>query len=333
MESHSETPEVSAIGPPVPAASLRSIALHALAAAFMFVSPLVLFVPAALIDSGLRNGRKGLWGALAGAAAILALAGSAASRPDQRLMHLASLGRLVFEVGLPTVVCYALVRRGVSLGGTVLGAVLAGIGGFAITEGVMLSGFSYSPYRAVVENFRADALASVDFYRKNGMPADALELMRSISVGIANSFMPFLLISITVMMFLLSLVMLSRLPAGRATGAIYFFRNFKLPEALLLGFVAGGLAPLASGPLRTVGFNLLATVGFLYFLQGLAIFRALLVAVGARFMGMMLAYGMLMLLTLYGVAPFLLFLAGLFDPFFDFRHFNRKDDSHESHID
>ena len=40
------------------------------------------------------------------------------------------------------------------------------------------------------------------------------------------------------------------------------------------------------------------------------------------------------LLTLTGVGPLLLGLAGLFDPFFDFRHFKkRKDDSHESHSD
>ena len=35
-----------------------------------------------------------------------------------------------------------------------------------------------------------------------------------------------------------------------------------------------------------------------------------------------------------GVGPFLLTVAGLFDQFFDFRHFKkRKDDSHEGHSD
>jgi len=46
-----------------------------------------------------------------------------------------------------------------------------------------------------------------------------------------------------------------------------------------------------------------------------------------------IAYGVLLLLTAAG-SPLLLALAGLFDPFFDFRHFTkRKDDSDESHFD
>ena len=39
------------------------------------------------------------------------------------------------------------------------------------------------------------------------------------------------------------------------------------------------------------------------------------------------------LLTVTGVAPLLLSIAGLFDSFFDFRKFNRKDHSDESHSD
>ena len=72
-------------------------------------------------------------------------------------------------------------------------------------------------------------------------------------------------------------------------------------------------------------------MAFLYLLQGLAIFRALLVAVGAGFGGVMFGYLLLGLLTITGIAPFLLSIAGLFDSFFDFRHFRRKDHSDESH--
>ena len=57
-------------------------------------------------------------------------------------------------------------------------------------------------------------------------------------------------------------------------------------------------------------------------------YRWVIVAAGA-FMGCVL----LGVLTLFGIGPLLLSIGGLFDSFFDFRHFKRKDDSHESHID
>ena len=48
----------------------------------------------------------------------------------------------------------------------------------------------------------------------------------------------------------------------------------------------------------------------------------------------MLGWLLLVFLTITGVGPLLLGVAGLFDPFFDFRHFKkRKDDSNESHSD
>ena len=114
----------------------------------------------------------------------------------------------------------------------------------------------------------------------------------------------------------------------------YLFRNFSLPDWLLFAFVLGGLTPLASGMLQKIAANTLAVVAFLYILQGLAIFRFLLVAMGAGFAGTMLGWLLLAFLTITGVGPLLLGVAGLFDPFFDFRHFKkRKDDSHESHSD
>jgi len=49
----------------------------------------------------------------------------------------------------------------------------------------------------------------------------------------------------------------------------------------------------------------------------------------------LIAWGLLFLFTFIGgMSLLLLGLTGLFDPFFDFRHFKkRKDDSHESHSD
>jgi hypothetical protein len=86
--------------------------------------------------------------------------------------------------------------------------------------------------------------------------------------------------------------------------------------------------------LQKVAANTLTVAVFLYVLQGLAIFRYLLIAMGAGMAGKMLGWLLLVFLTLTGVGPLLLGLAGLFDPFFDFRHFKkRKDDSHESHSD
>jgi hypothetical protein len=118
-----------------------------------------------------------------------------------------------------------------------------------------------------------------------------------------------------------------------APGA-YLFRNLALPDWLLFGFILGGLTPIATGLLQKVAANVLTVVVFLYVLQGLAIFRFMLVAVGAGFAGTMLGWTLLAFLTFTGVGPLLLGLAGLFDPFFDFRHFKkRKDDSHESHSD
>jgi hypothetical protein len=73
---------------------------------------------------------------------------------------------------------------------------------------------------------------------------------------------------------------------------------------------------------------------FLYFLQGLAIFRSLLAAVGINGLGLFFAFVFLGFLTCTGgIAPILLTIAGLFDSFFDFRKFKRKDDSNESHTD
>ena len=81
--------------------------------------------------------------------------------------------------------------------------------------------------------------------------------------------------------------------------------------------------------LQRISANVLAVTVFLYLLQGLAIFRSLLVAVGAGAIGTLFAWGMVALML--PIAMLLLSIAGLFDSFFDFRKFKRKDHSDESH--
>jgi hypothetical protein len=138
--------------------------------------------------------------------------------------------------------------------------------------------------------------------------------------------------------FVFSLVMLGRLRAWRdaalrrtAEPTPYRFRFLSLPEWLLFAFVIGGLSPLASGMAQQIGANVLAVVAFLYFLQGLAIVRSFVAATGAGVLGSLFAWTVLGLLTLTGIALLPLCIVGLFDSFFDFRHFNRKDHSDESH--
>ena len=180
-------------------------------------------------------------------------------------------------------------------------------------------------------------------YQKAGMPAGRRQLAAERGWTSASYCLPaFLLIDVAIV-FVLSLVMLGRLRAWREFArarrrgrwrAPYLFRNLSLPEWLLFAFVIGGLSPLATGMLQQVGANVLAVVAFLYLLQGLAIFRSLLVAARARDSSGRCSPGLLLgLLTLTGIAPLLLSIAGLFDSFFDFRHFKRKDHSDESHSD
>jgi len=213
----------------------------------------------------------------------------------------------------------------------------------AATEAVMRQGYGFSPYREQVARAHQTAAQFITAYEKAGVPPDGVRVLTKwMNIGV--SCLPaFFLIDIIVV-FVLSLVMFGRLKAWREfvnrrdanadrgpIAAAYLFRNFSLPEWLLFAFIIGGLTPLASGMLQKVAANILAVVTFLYLLQGLAIFRSLLVAVGAGFGGVMFGYLLLGILTITGIAPILLSIAGLFDSFFDFRHFKRKDHSDESH--
>jgi hypothetical protein len=312
---------------------LGSIALHGGLAAVMYYTAMSLFVPAAFIHAGLRNGRRGVWGAIGAASLLLLIVAPAISPTTALPAAMASVSRFIFEIALPTGIITLLVARTVSFGNVLITALGGSFLGFFVTEALLRAFMNYSPYQTIVGNFRAITAGATELNRKLGSPPESLQAFEKISEVVASSFMPSVLVSATAIMFVLSLIMIPRLPAGRATGSTYFFRRLALPEHLLFAFVAGGLSPLASGALRIAGLNILAIVGFLYLLQGLAVVRALLLQLGFGLFATLLTFAVLAMFSGYGIAPVALAVVGLFDSFFDFRKLNRKEASNESNSD
>jgi hypothetical protein len=321
---------------PRPAGSVaRSSVAHALAAAILWLMPLlVIFVPAALISSGLRNGWKGFVGSTAGAAALLSLVLVAAS-PSERFTYGSQIALLVTEVGLGAAAATLLIRRGKSSGSVLLAGLVGSTAGFLLTEAAIRSAVGKSVYGTVLEEFRTNAVRMVEAWRVRGATQDVLTAMQTASETLAASFVPSILMIGMIVSFAVSLVLIPRLPVGiiAGVGDTLRFRALRLPDWLLVGFVIGGLSPLATGIVREIGLNVLVVVVFLYILQGLAIYRAMLARLQFGFFGMAFAFLLLLFLTQFFVAPVMLFLAGLFDPFFDFRKLHRKDESNESNSD
>jgi Predicted membrane protein (DUF2232). len=309
----------------------RSTVLHALAAAFMCVSPLVVFVPAAYVNSGLKNGVKGAVGALAGSIAILVALAAASSTPRAFAGHLGEITGLVLALGVPSIVATVMIRRSASFGSVLFTVVMTSVLGLLLTELLLRMTLGVSPHQMMLENFRAQSAATVEVYRKLGTSEQVLRDMMGLSQKFAADYMVLFLECLVATVFGLSLTMIARLPAGRVTGSTYLLRNLAFPDVLLFGFVIGGLAPLASGVVRVVGLNILGIVVFLYFLQGLAVFRSLMIRLAVGLAGMLLAVVVIALFVPLSIVA--LALVGLFDPFFDFRKLNRKDDSDESHTD
>ena len=326
-----------------PGRQVRSVAVYSVLTALMIMSPMMVFVPAALFHCAIRNGRRAAWltGALAVAIASLYLVASPQT-PAAMKVAWAGLAGLTLSIVLPSLAVLPLIERAEKFGHVLVLLVMSSTLGLAVTELGSRALLAYSPFAtqvAEVQRLNGDVMT---FYRTHGVPAEQLRMMEKWASYNMFVLPAFLLIMIS-FVFILSLLMLGRLKAWRERAAVrgdnealgaYLFRNFSLPDGLLFAFVLCGLTPLATGMLQKVAANTLTVVAFLYILQGLAIFRFLLVAMGAGFAGTMLGWLLLVLLTLTGVGPLLLGLAGLFDPFFDFRHFKkRKDDSHESHSD
>lgn len=316
----------------------RSMAAHAAVVAVMLVSPLVVFVPAALLHCGIRNGRRAAWVLLG----IAALIGAILITPAALTAHTADAAaaaayflRVLLATGIPALAILPLLERGESLGRLLLVALLIGLAGLAATELIVRGTTGISPYAGHVADTRQAAELYRQAYQKAGLPADVINVVAAactycIAAMLAGD------IAVT---FVLSLVMLGRLRAWRELAAArggallapLFFRALVLPEWLLFVFVISGLSPLATGLLRQIGINVLVAVVFLYLLQGMAVVRFYAAAAGRRFIGSLLVWAVVALLVMMGVGLLLLILTGLFDSFFDFRHFNRKDSSDESH--
>ena len=322
----------------------RSVIGYGLLLALMFVTPLLVFVPAALIHCAIRNGRRAAWVALAIAVAIAAayVAGVPGTEPNVVKMAWSFLGGVLFAVAVPSMAVLPLIERGEKFGQVLVFLLVAGAVGLAVTEIGAQAIADYSPYAGQVAQAKQTAAELVKVYRLNGMPADMVRILERWA-GYSTLVLPAVILVNLTFAFVLSLLMIGRLKAWREHASrrseseapgVYLFRNLALPDWVLFAFILGGLTPIATGLLQKIAANVLTLVVFLYVLQGLAIFRFMLVAVGAGFVGTMFGWALLAFLTFTGVGPLLLGLAGLFDPFFDFRHFKkRKDDSHESHSD
>lgn len=327
-------------------AAARSVVGHALLAGLMIIVPMTVFLPAVLLHCGLRNGRAAAWTALGGATGIAAFFLTAASKAAgvteaATMMSWAELAGVVLALGIPAVLALPLVERGESFGRLVVFLLLGTAVGLAATEAASQAFASFSPYAVQVEQAKATSAEFVELYRSRDMPSDMVRYVER-WMGWSSNLLPAMLLVNATLVYILSLLMLGRLKVWRehaATGdggalTAYLFRRFSLPDWLLFGFVLGGLTPLTTGLLQKVAANVLTIVVFLYILQGLAIFRFLLGALGAGVAANVFGWGLLALLTVMGVGPLLLGVAGLFDSFFDFRHFKkRKDDSHEGHSD
>jgi hypothetical protein len=323
--------------------SVRQLAGYSIMTAVMFATPLFVFLPAAVFHAGVRHGRKLAWtalpiGALL-AATLLAIQGPNET-PVEARMQFAYLVALILGVGIPALLLLPLVQRGESFGRVLMFALVLSIAGLASTEILMRVGFGVSPYADQVASAKQTASVFLTHYQQAGIPADAIRFTKKwMDIGVYC--VPAFTVMNVTLVFVLSLVMLGRLRAWRefvdqrqrTFATPYLFRKLALPDWLIFAFIIGGLSPLFHGMLQRIGANVLAAVVFLYLLQGLAIFRALLAATGAGFAGVMFAYFLLAILTLTGISPLILSIAGLFDSFFDFRHFNRKDRSDESHSD
>ena len=324
----------------------RSVVGYGVGTALMMITPLLVFVPAALFHCAIRNGRRATWVAFVIASALAGLycaqvASISPPGPAVNMTYALFLG-VVLSIAFPAMLTVPLVERVDKLGNVIVCAVAGAAVGLGLTEIVMRSVADFSPYAFQAAKWHEQAGVMMQLYRSaNAGP----EVMRSAQqfVRYGEQVLPALFLTQTAIAFLLSLMMFGRLSAWRSvasnggvqnqTSRAYLFRNFALPDWLLFGFVFGGLTPVTTGVLHKVAANVLAVVLFLYLLQGLAIFRAIIASSGVGILGATFAIFMLLMLFITGIGVLLLVVAGLFDPFFDFRKLKRKDDSNESHTD
>jgi hypothetical protein len=314
----------------------RSVVAYGVGTGLMLITPLLVFAPAALFHCALRNGRKAAWGAFAVAITLASLyfaqVASASAAKDVKFAY-TSLVAVILAIAVPSMAALPLVGRRQKFGYVLAFTLIASAVGLGLTEMTMRAVGDFSPLGIHVEQLQQ---TSIELAR-TGSP-----LFRDAEkwTPMAMAIVPAMLLIDIALVFVLSLLMYGRITTSwkrSADGSTtvqndYLFRTFALPEWTLLAFVFGGLTPLTTGFLQRLAANVLIVVVFLYLLQGMAIMRAFLVRAGVGMFGTLFAFVLLVLLSA-GTGLFLLMLAGLFDPFFDFRHLKRKDDSHESHTD
>ncbi|GAC1394923.1 MAG: hypothetical protein NVSMB68_11550 [Thermoanaerobaculia bacterium] len=325
----------------------RSVAGYGVATALMLISPLLVFAPASLFHCAMRNGRNAAWAAgalalvLAGICVFVAPSATSAG-PAQVNMAYASFLVVALSIAVPSIIAVPLVERREKFGTVVTVALFFSALGRGITELTMRAAAAFSPYAAELTEQTLFATQKAAEYRVAFAQSSLGRVCLWLLTNTPKILTATILLNIA-LFFILSLMMVGRLSAWRSVATTrvvdpairrtYLFRNLALPEWLLIAFIGGGLTPLLSGMPQRIAANALALMIFLYVLQGLAIFRFMLVKAGAGYVGGAFGFFLLGMLCMTLVGFLLLTLAGLFDPFFDFRHLKRKDDSHESHTD
>ncbi|MBK5258794.1 MAG: DUF2232 domain-containing protein [Thermoanaerobaculia bacterium] len=314
----------------------RSVLAYGVGTALMLVSPLLVFAPAALFHCAMRNGRRAAWGAFAIAATLSGLyfaQVASVSSADAAKIAYTSLAAVILAIALPSMATLPLVEHRQKFGRVLVFAVIASAVGLGMTEVMMRSVADFSPLAVHMEQARQ---VGEDLAKSNST------LFRDVTrwTPFAVAIVPAMVLIDIALVFVLSLLMYGRISVSWSRGKVgvpaaqndYLFRSLALPDWTLFAFVLGGLTPLTTGLAQRLAANLLTVVVFLYLLQGLAIFRSLLVRARIGMFGTMAAFLLLVLLSA-GMGLLLLAMVGLFDTFFDFRKTKRKDDSHESHTD
>jgi hypothetical protein len=312
--------------------ALRTTVIHSVTAAVLFVSPLMMLVPAAFLGAGLKLGVRGMVAAIVGASALIGMLLVMVSPEGFRAAELGRLFALGLQFGLPSLAAYHLIQRRFPLGWVIAAAVGVTALSFGAIELFLRAAAGYSVYGALVAEIQTAAAATLELQRTRGTTPEVLSAMESVSAAISGTFVPALMMITATFAFVASIFAISRFRSFRLDPS-YLFRNLAFPEWMLILFVIGGISPLLTGALRAAGLNLLAVIAFCFLLQGLAVFRYSLLRWSLGPVGLVAVSVALVVLTLYGAAPFLLFLVGLFDPFFDFRKINRKEEFDESHTD
>src|SRR5687767_7872263 len=157
---------------------VRSVIGYSLLTALMFVTPMLVFVPAALLHCAIRNGRRAAWMTLAVATALDALYVMAipAGTPDAAKMAWTYLAAVVLAIALPAMAALPLVERGEKFGRVLIFLLALSTLGLALTEIGSRTLIDYSPFAAQVAQAEAASREFVQIYRAAGMPSSSLQM-------------------------------------------------------------------------------------------------------------------------------------------------------------